>query len=371
MSFNADEFIRKAQAEAERVTGREQKQNSRANGSAAPPPPPPPQPIPLQWLDMSNWDNEPVPERQWAIRDRVPLKQAGLFSGEGGTGKSIIELMKDVAHVAGKGLARLDAGAGPAFYLGAEDDEDEMHIRLAAIAKHYGVTFKELIDGGLHVLPLLGEDATLCAASQGRPGRDDAPLQADLRGGGRHQAEEHLASTRCRGPSPATRSTGCRSTPSRCTCRRWPWWPSGSVTVLSHPSLTGIGSGSGISGSTAWHGAFRFRQYLKGIKAGRRRAARQRSARAGIQEEPVRPARERASCCATSTACSCPRRRVRQPRQAGPGQRVADDVFLDLLPALRPAGPQRQRQEDVAELCAGHVRQRPAREDAAPGPSRH
>jgi RecA-family ATPase len=40
----------------------------------------------------------------------------------------------------------------------------------------------------------------------------------------------------------------------------------GSVTVLSHPSLAGIASGSGISGSTAWHGAFRFRQYLKGIK---------------------------------------------------------------------------------------------------------
>jgi RecA-family ATPase len=40
----------------------------------------------------------------------------------------------------------------------------------------------------------------------------------------------------------------------------------GSVTVLSHPSLHGVASGSGISGSTAWHGAFRFRQYLKGIK---------------------------------------------------------------------------------------------------------
>jgi RecA-family ATPase len=36
---------------------------------------------------------------------------------------------------------------------------------------------------------------------------------------------------------------------------------------LSHPSLNGIASGSGISGSTAWHGAFRFRQYLKGAKA--------------------------------------------------------------------------------------------------------
>ena len=40
-----------------------------------------------------------------------------------------------------------------------------------------------------------------------------------------------------------------------------------SVTVLCHPSLQGINSGSGISGSTAWHGAFRFRQYLRGVKA--------------------------------------------------------------------------------------------------------
>jgi hypothetical protein len=57
---------------------------------------------PLQWLDMSNWDNEQRPERKWAIRDRVPANQAGLSSGEGGTGKSIIEMMKDVAHVTGK-----------------------------------------------------------------------------------------------------------------------------------------------------------------------------------------------------------------------------------------------------------------------------
>ena len=40
----------------------------------------------------------------------------------------------------------------------------------------------------------------------------------------------------------------------------------GAVTVLSHPSLAGIASGSGISGSTAWHGAFRFRMYLTSAK---------------------------------------------------------------------------------------------------------
>ena len=38
------------------------------------------------------------------------------------------------------------------------------------------------------------------------------------------------------------------------------------MTILSHPSLTGINSGSGLSGSTAWHDGFRFRQYLKSAK---------------------------------------------------------------------------------------------------------
>jgi RecA-family ATPase len=33
--------------------------------------------------------------------------------------------------------------------------------------------------------------------------------------------------------------------------------------LLTHPSLQGIRSGSGYSGSTAWHDAFRFRQYLR------------------------------------------------------------------------------------------------------------
>jgi hypothetical protein len=62
---------------------------------------------PFPWVGMSNWDNEPVPEREWAIKDRVPLRQVGLFSGEGGTGKSIIELMKKMSRTSAEktGLA--------------------------------------------------------------------------------------------------------------------------------------------------------------------------------------------------------------------------------------------------------------------------
>jgi RecA-family ATPase len=40
----------------------------------------------------------------------------------------------------------------------------------------------------------------------------------------------------------------------------------GSVVLLAHPSLTGINSGSGLSGSTAWHNSVRARMLLKSPK---------------------------------------------------------------------------------------------------------
>ncbi len=228
---------------------------------------PSPRQKPLQWLDMSNWDVEPVPQRKWAIKDRVPLNQAGLFSGEGGTGKSIIELEKDVAHVAGKDWLGSMPEPGPAIYLGAEDDKDEIHIRIAAIAKHYGVTFKQLTDNGLHVLPLLGQDATLCAVS-GKSGRVEV---TDLY----HQLYEAAGDIKPKNISIDTLSRAFAGNEiDRVQVYAFAMYmqalamvAGGSVTVLSHPSLAGISSGSGISGSTAWHGAFRFRQYLKGTKA--------------------------------------------------------------------------------------------------------
>jgi hypothetical protein len=203
-------------------------------------------------VDMSNWDDEPVPERKWAIRDCVPLYQAGLFSGEGGTGKSILELTKDVAHVTGKDWLGLLPEPGPAIYVGAEDSEDEIHIRLAAIAKHYGVNFKELVEGGLHVLCFLGEDATLCAVNNGKSGKIEATKLY-------RQLYEMAGDIKPKNISIDTLSrafagneidrvqvyafANCMQALAMVT--------DGSVTVLSHPSLQGMNSGSGLSGSTA------------------------------------------------------------------------------------------------------------------------
>jgi RecA-family ATPase len=226
-----------------------------------------PPPIPLKWMDMSNWDNEPTPERKWAIFNRVPLNQAGLFSGEGGTGKSIIELEKNVAHVTNKSWLGSMPAHGPAFYLGAEDDEDEIHIRIAVIAKHYGVTFKELIESGLHVMCLLGQDATLCAAA-GKSGKVEVTnLYRQLYEAAGDIKPKNISVDTLSRAFAGNEIDRVQVYAFAMHMQALAMVAQGAVTVLSHPSLQGISTGTGISGSTAWHGAFRFRQYLKGIKA--------------------------------------------------------------------------------------------------------
>jgi RecA-family ATPase len=220
----------------------------------------------LQWLNMSAWDTAAIPERKWAIRDRVPLKQAGLFSGEGGTGKSILELMKNVAHVAAKDWLGSMPEPGPAFYLGAEDDEEEIHIRLAAIAKHYDTTFKDLTDGGLRILPLLGKDATLCAVTKGGNIEVTALYRQLHEAAGDIKPKNISIDTLSRAFS-GNEIDRVQVYAFAMHMQALAMVANGAVTVLSHPSLQGINSGSGLSGSTAWHGAFRFRQYLKGVKA--------------------------------------------------------------------------------------------------------
>ena len=68
----------------------------------------------------------------------------------------------------------------------------------------------------------------------------------------------------------------------------------------------GMSSGSGISGSTAWHGAFRFRQYLKGTKPADGEQPDNDIREIEFKKNQYGPRAEQSSCD-TATACSCPK----------------------------------------------------------------
>ena len=127
----------------------------------------------------------------------------------------------------------------------------------------------------------------------------------------------------------------------------------GSVTVLSHPSLAGIASGSGISGSTAWHGAFRFRQYLKGVKASDGEQPESDLRELEFKKNQYGP-RGETSCCAISAACSCLRRAcpASTRRSARPRQKRCSWTCCAASASQRA---QCQRQGDLADLRADSI----------------
>jgi AAA domain len=85
----------------------------------------PPQASRLKFIDLDRWDS-PVPERLWSTYNRFPLRQDALLSGEGAVGKSIVLLQLCAAHVLAHDWLGALPEPGPAIYIGADDDEDEL-----------------------------------------------------------------------------------------------------------------------------------------------------------------------------------------------------------------------------------------------------
>ena len=134
------------------------------------------------------------------------------------------------------------------------------------IAAHYNVTFGDMIRGGLHVISLFGHDAVLATPTPSgkiKPTRlYDQLLQAagDIKPkmiGICSSANVFAGNENDR--TQAQQFIGLLN--------RVAMTANGAVVLISHPSLTGISTDTGLSGTTQWHNAVRARFYLKGIKA--------------------------------------------------------------------------------------------------------
>jgi AAA domain len=75
--------------------------------------------LPLPYINMSKWDDEPVPEQEWGVPNRFPLYQAAVLSGEGAGGKSTLALQLGVAHVLGRDWLGSLPEQGPAIVIDA------------------------------------------------------------------------------------------------------------------------------------------------------------------------------------------------------------------------------------------------------------
>ena len=173
--------------------------------------------------------------------------------------------MLSAAHVTGKDWLGSLPEPGGAFYIGCEDDEKEMRIRLTAIADHYRTTFDELKANGFRFKSLSGEDAILGAPDRSGIIRPTALYDQIYEQAG-DLKPKHIGIDTSADVFAGSEIDRAQVRQFISLLKRLAIVSNGSVVLLSHPSLTGISSGSGISGSTAWHNSVRSRFYMTAPK---------------------------------------------------------------------------------------------------------
>ena len=220
---------------------------------------------PLSFCNIEEWAGRKPRPREWAVPDRFPLRNVGLFSGEGAIGKSILLMQLGAAHILAKDWLLTLPEPGPFLYLNAEEEEDELERRFTDVAAHYGTSPAELKDH-LHVLALAGQDAVL-----GYPDRNGliraTPLFEKLTEAARKIRPKLIGLDTSADIFAGNENDRSQVRQFISLLRRLAIAADAAVIVAAHPSLTGINSGTGLSGSTAWHNSVRARAYMRPMKA--------------------------------------------------------------------------------------------------------
>lgn len=204
---------------------------------------------------------KPIPARQWLVPGMVPQKTVTLFSGDGGTGKSLLALQLAVAAAAGTSWIGKSVQQGSAVFLSAEDDDDELHRRLDDILRAEGRDYDDV--SGLTLRSLAGEDALLAVDSQ--LALMETELFKELERRAANDAPALIVIDTLADVYPANENDRAKVRQFVGILRGLAIRQRCAVVLLGHPSLTGLNSGSGTSGSTAWHNSVRSRLYMSRI----------------------------------------------------------------------------------------------------------
>lgn len=215
-----------------------------------------------QFRSASDLAGKPVPPREWLVPNVVPMRNVTLLSGDGGTGKSLLALQLAISVACGKQWLGLPARAGRALFISAEDDEPELHYRMDEASRNLGVTFQDM--GGLVYRSLAGEDALLALDDKLRLTATALYNEIDelaKQGGPKLIVLDTLADM-----YPANENDRAKVRQFIGLLRGLAVRHGCAVILLAHPSLTGINSGTGTSGSTGWSNSVRSRLYFQRIK---------------------------------------------------------------------------------------------------------
>jgi RecA-family ATPase len=216
----------------------------------------------LRLIDpAAEWNMREPPPRNWVVPDLVPAGRLTLFSGDGGTGKTLLGQQLATSLATGTQWLGLDVAQGPVLALFGEDDGDELHRRQHAINASLGVEMAD-VHRAKYIEGVSGDCALWTAKGKGtglldqlvEMCRETRPTLVILDNAAAVFMGNELIRVEVTGFCRALEREICHPT-------------GAAVLLLSHPSRAGMASGDGLSGSTAWNAAVRSRIYLRKLGA--------------------------------------------------------------------------------------------------------
>lgn len=221
-------------------------------------------PVKLPTIDATSLAGKEIPPRVWHVEDMIPGGTVTILNGDGGTGKSLLSLQLAVATVMGELWIGRNCRQGKCLFVTAEDDIDELHRRLVDISNNLQVGISGM--DGLVISSLAGEDALMAVPSGKSNIIKATPLFESL-----EQQVKDLQPTLVVLDTLADLFGGEEN--QRAQARQFIGMLRGlaihhdtTVLLLAHPSLAGMSTGTGTSGSTGWSNSVRSRLYLERIK---------------------------------------------------------------------------------------------------------
>jgi RecA-family ATPase len=213
----------------------------------------------------SEWEGKEPRALRWTVRKRIPRGAVAILSGDGAIGKTTISLQLAVAVARGSDWlgAPVEEG-GPVLFFSAEEEENEIHRRLAMIVSHHGIKFSDLPN--LHVYCRPGENALLGTISKGVIA--PTPLLTQLTLGACERRASLIIIEAMADVFAGDEINRGHVSQFMALMRQLALKTDAAVLLLQHPSLAGMSTGTGTAGSTHWNNAARSRLYFSSVKAG-------------------------------------------------------------------------------------------------------
>lgn len=222
-----------------------------------------PAPRSSRFYSAADLEGREVPPRQWLVRDLVPSGTVTLLGGDGGTGKSLLALQLACAVATGSTWLERQVSGGGAMFISAEDDDAELHRRLDDVVRASDMQFSDL--DRLTIRSLAGEDALLAFLDRGSGVLSPSPLYAELDKRMDDEKPALVVLDTLADLFPGNENDRAQARHFIGLLRGLAIRHDCAVVLLAHPSLSGLNSGSGTSGSTGWNNSVRSRLYLERV----------------------------------------------------------------------------------------------------------